>query len=73
MFRAARHTHIPGRRTVSAGLAVDSNCAALQELWEGSNCGVVVLEAGVVDRLVGIGLVVAWLAGGASLVVAVAG
>jgi hypothetical protein len=52
---------------------VDSNCAGLQELWEGSNCGVVVLEGEVVDRLVGTGLVVAWLAGGASLVVAVAG
>jgi hypothetical protein len=52
---------------------VDSNCAALQELWEDSSCGVVVLEGEVVDRLVGTGLVVAWLAGGASLVVAVAG
>jgi hypothetical protein len=56
---------------------VDSNCAALQELWEDNNCGVVVLEGEVVDRLddrlVGTGLVVAWLAGGASLVVAVAG
>ena len=73
LTRGARHTHILGRRTVLAGLVVDSNCAALQGLWEDSSYVVEVLEPEFVDMIAGTGLVIALLAEETSLIAAVAG